>query len=158
MKKLIISLFSLSSLLLSGVALAEGSVARAIITTAVVDREPVNNLERVLAGNEKVNFFTEVRDMAGEKIRHRWSHGGEMRAEIEFTIGGPRWRIWSSKNLIPEWAGEWTVEVVDAADKVLSEKRFEFAGGGSAIEATAPEEAESAPEEEMAAEVEPAVE
>ena len=141
MNKLIISLVALSSLLLSGVVMAEGSVARAIITTDVADREPVNDLERVLAGNEKVIFFTELRGMEGQVVKHRWSYGGELKAEIEFTIGGPRWRIWSSKNLVAEWAGEWTAEVVDAEGNVVSEKRFEYADAGSAAKAPATDEA-----------------
>jgi hypothetical protein len=145
MKKVMISLFALSSLLLSGVVMAEGSVARAIVTTGVAEREPVNDLERVLAGNEKVLFFTELRDMEGQTVKHRWSHGDEALAEVEFNVGGPRWRVWSSKNLIPEWAGEWAVAVVDAEGNVLSEKRFEFAADGMAAKAPTAEE-ESAEE------------
>ena len=144
MKKLIISLFTLSSILLSGAVLAEGSVARAIVTTGVADREPVNDLERVLAGNQKVIFFTELRGMEGQTVRHRWSYGEESLAEVEFKVGGPRWRVWSSKNLMPEWGGDWKVEVVDSADNVVSEKRFSFAGDGSATKTAAAEEAPAA--------------
>ena len=141
MSKFMISLFALSSLLLSGLVHAEGSVARAIVTTGVADREPVNDLERVLAGNEKVMFFTELRGMEGQVVRHRWSHGDESLAEVEFKVGGPRWRVWSSKNLMPEWAGEWKVEVVDSADNVVSEKSFSFAGDGSVAKKAVEEEA-----------------
>lgn len=132
MKRVMIFLLTLSSLLLSGLVHAEGSVARAIITTGVADREPVNDLQRVLAGNEKVLFFTELRNMEGQTIRHRWSHGEESLAEVEFHVGGPRWRVWSSKSLLPEWGGEWLVEVIDGAGNVVSEKRFNFAGDGGA--------------------------
>jgi hypothetical protein len=159
MNKLIISLLTLSSLLLSGTVIAEGSVARAIITTNVAEREPVNDLERVLAGNEKVSFFTELRGMAGQKVRHRWSFGGEMLAEIEFNVGGPRWRVWSSKKLMPEWAGEWTVEVVDAEDNTLSSKSFEYAGAATAGSAPAAADeavAAEAPEAEASEVVEEA--
>jgi hypothetical protein len=143
MKRLIISLLALSSILLAGAAQAEGSVARAIVTTGVADREPVNDLERVMAGNQKVLFFTELRGMEGQTVKHRWSHGDESLAEVEFKVGGPRWRVWSSKNLMPEWAGEWKVEVVDSADNVVSEKSFSYAGDGSIAEtAAATEEAE----------------
>ncbi len=144
MTKLMISLFALSSLLLSGMVQAEGSVARAIVTTGVADREPVNDLERVLAGNQKVLFFTELRGMEGQSIKHRWSHGDESLAEVEFKVGGPRWRVWSSKNLIPEWAGEWRVEVVDGEGNVLSEKSFSYAGNGTAAKDLTEESAETA--------------
>ena len=142
MKKLIISLFALSRLLLSGAVLAEGSVARGIVTTGVAVREPVNDLERVLTGNQKVIFFTELRGMEGQTVRHRWSYGEESLAEVEFKVGGPRWRVWSSKNLMPEWGGEWKVEVIDSADNVVSEKRFSFAGDG---EVAKPEVVEETP-------------
>ena len=151
MKKLMISLFALSSLLVSGLVHAEGSVARAIVTTGVADREPVNDLERVLAGNEKVLFFTELRGMEGQTVKHRWSHGGEALAEVEFNVGGPRWRVWSSKNLMPEWAGEWKVEVLDGEGNVVSEKGFSYAGDGTTTTTESPTEetpaAEAAPVE-----------
>lgn len=130
MKRVMILLFALGSLLLSGMVQAEGSVARAIVTTGVAEHEPVNDLERVLAGNEKVLFFTELRDMQGQTVKHRWSHGGEVLAEVEFKVGGPRWRVWSSKTMMPEWAGAWSVAVVDGEGNVLSEKSFEFTGNG----------------------------
>jgi hypothetical protein len=133
MKRMMISLLALSGLLLSGLVQAEGSVARAIVTTGVAEREPVNDLERVLAGNEKVIFFTELRNMEGQTVKHRWSHGEQTLAEVEFQVGGPRWRVWSSKNLMPEWAGEWKAEVVDGEGNVVAEKSFTVAADSSAV-------------------------
>lgn len=125
---MIILLLAISSLVLSGIAQGEGNVARAIVTTGVVDREPINDLDRVLEGNEKVFFFTELSGMKGETIKHRWSHGDEVLAEVEFNVGGPRWRIWSSKKLMAEWTGGWKVEVLDGEGNVISEKSFDFVG------------------------------
>lgn len=129
MTRLIISLLALAGLLQGGLAHAEGGVARAVITTAVAEHEPLNDLERVLAGNQKAIFFTELRNMEGQSVKHRWYHGREQMAEVEFKVGGPRWRVWSSKNLLPQWGGEWRVEVVDGAGSVIREKHFEFVGG-----------------------------
>lgn len=144
MKRAMIFLVALSGLMMSGVVLAEGSVARAIVTTAVSEREPVNDLDQVMAGNDKVIFFTELRGMEGQAVKHRWSHGDESLAEVEFNVGGPRWRVWSSKNLLPEWSGEWKVEVIDGEGNVVSEKLFGFGAAAkaavaevdSAVEAT----------------------
>lgn len=152
MKKMMISLFTVAGLLLSGVSFA-GDVARAIVTTGVAEREPVNDLERVLAGNEQVLFFTELSEMEGQTVTHRWSYGGEVMAEVAFNVGGPRWRVWSSKNLIPEWAGEWKVEVVDGEGNVVHEKNFAF----DAEMVSAPAEMESAPAEMEAMPMEEAV-
>jgi hypothetical protein len=162
MKRVIISLLALIGLALSGVVQAEGSVARAIVTTGVADREPVNDLQRVLAGNEKVIFFTELRNMEGQTVKHRWSHGGESLAEVEFNVGGPRWRVWSSKMLMPEWAGEWRVEVLDGAGVVVSERQFSYAVAADAASPSAAsvddaaQAGESAPAE--ATEAQPATE
>ena len=133
MKKLMMLLCGLSVLVVSGLVQAEGSVARAIVATGVVDREPMNDLERILAGNEKVFFFTELRGMEGKTIKHRWSYGGELLAEVEFNVGGPRWRIWSSKKMLPEWAGDWELAVVDSDGSILSEKSFSYAGDGGRV-------------------------
>jgi membrane protein implicated in regulation of membrane protease activity len=51
--------------------------------------------------------------MAGKSITHRWIYNGENKGEVQFQIGGDRWRVYSSKTLVPEWTGTWTVDVVD---------------------------------------------
>lgn len=143
MNKLMISLLALCGLMLSVSVQAEGTVARAVVTTAVTDREPANDLDKVAASDEKVFFFTELRGMAGQTVKHRWSHGEEVMAEVEFNVGGPRWRVWSSKTLRADWAGTWKVEVVDSEGNVLSEKQFEYGAGEQAMPAEAPAEAAS---------------
>ena len=130
MKKISLVVSLLGSLFMT--TLAHADVARAIVTTGIAEREPINELTTVPAGNKKVLFFTEIRDMEGQQVKHRWVHGDEVMAEVDFNIGGPRWRVWSSKNLIPEWSGEWRVEVVDAEGNVVSEKSFSVEQDGMA--------------------------
>lgn len=96
-----------------------GEVARAQFTSNVQDREPVDEVNRVTATTDKVYFFTELRGFGGQTVTHRWRHKGEVIAEVPFDVGGPRWRVWSSKNLMPDWAGTWTVEVVDGLGNVV---------------------------------------
>ena len=45
-------------------------------------------------------------------------------AEVDFNVNGPRWRVWSAKNLWPTWLGEWTVEVLNSKDEVFFKKEF----------------------------------
>ena len=98
----------------SAAALAQDpGVARAQFTTAIEDREPVNDFFRIDNDTGRVVFFTELRDLDGRTVTHRWMHDGEVQATVDFEVGGPRWRVWSSKDLIPAWTGAWTVEVVD---------------------------------------------
>jgi hypothetical protein len=106
-----------------------GSVARAQFTTAVVEREPTDALDVVGTDLSKVYFFTELMDLEGRTVTHRWSHEGALAAEVSFAVGGPRWRVHSSKNLMPDWTGSWTVYVVDDAGRVLDSRQFEYRAG-----------------------------
>lgn len=103
-----------------------GSVVRSAITTAVENREPTDNLEQATTEQNQLYFFTELRDMSGQTARHRWEHNGKVMAEIEFNVKGPRWRVWSSKNFVPGWTGDWKVSVINGAGDVISEKNFTY--------------------------------
>lgn len=105
---------------------SSGSVMRSVFTTQIADREPVDKIQELDNDNQEVYYFTELRDMEGQTARHRWQYNGEVMAEVEFNVKGPRWRVWSSKRFVPDWTGEWTVSVVNAADEVIAEDSFEY--------------------------------
>jgi hypothetical protein len=94
-------------------------VKRAVFTTGVVEREPADEIAALKTDVGKVFFFTEIVGMEGKTIIHRWVYNGETKADVSFQIGGAKWRVYSSKTLIPEWAGAWTVEVVDGEGNTL---------------------------------------
>ncbi len=123
-RKFFVAALSLAALVAFSTAQAE--VARTVVTTGVTDREPVNDLQKVPAEDQKVFFFTELRGMKGESVTHVWKRNGEVMAEVKFDVGGPRWRVWSSKNMLPDWTGAWTVEVVGADGKVMASKEFTY--------------------------------
>lgn len=100
-------------------AVAVGTVARAAFTTGVVEREPIDNLLTLDASADRVYFFTELLDLEGQTVTHRWQHRGNVMAEVSFEVRGPRWRVHSSKNLVPEWVGPWYVDVIDGAGNIL---------------------------------------
>jgi len=62
--------------------------------------------------------------MNGKTITHRWERNGEVMAEVNFNIGGDRWRVYSRKNIKPEWTGQWTVTVTDDQGQALSQQAF----------------------------------
>lgn len=103
-----------------------GRIARSTFTTAVIEREPVDNITELTTATDRVYYYTELLGMAGQSITHRWSYNDAVIAEVSFTVGGPRWRVWSSKNLAPDWTGNWRVSVVDAAGEVLGGNRFTY--------------------------------
>lgn len=103
-----------------------GRIARSTFTTAVIEREPVDSVTELTTATERVYYYTELLGMAGQSVTHRWSYNDSVIAEVSFAVGGPRWRVWSSKNLVPGWTGNWTVSVLNAAGEVLGGNRFTY--------------------------------
>ncbi len=101
-------------------------VARAAITSAVVDREPVDNLLTLSNEFDRVYFFTDLRHLEGHRVSHRWYYRDRLMSEVQFEIRGPRWRVWSSKSLDPSWVGEWRVAVVDQDGTILATRQFVY--------------------------------
>ena len=98
---------------------AAGEVVRAVFTSAVTDREPVDSILTLGNDESHVYCFTELRGFAGRHVTHRWEYEGQLMAEVGFDVGGWRWRVWSRKNLRPEWRGQWRVSVLDEDGRVL---------------------------------------
>jgi len=107
-------------------SMSKGSVARATITSDVQNREPVDSISTVTADDSKVFYFTEIQDMAGHTVTHRWEYNGQVMAEVDFEIGGPHWRVYSSKTMMPYWVGEWKVSVIDENGSPLSVSTFSY--------------------------------
>lgn len=110
-------------------AWAEGIVARAQFSTAVIDREPIDDIGstvKVEYGEiQNVYFFTDLRDMSGTRVVHRWTLDGEYQAEVSFDIGGDRWRVWSSKRLLPGFDGKWAVEILQDGE-IIETRSFDY--------------------------------
>jgi hypothetical protein len=112
---------------LSALATAQPEyVKRGVFTYGIQDREPIDDVDSVSTDSTQVYFFTEIVDMTGNTVTHRWLHDGETMAEVPFHIGGPRWRVYSSKKLIPEWTGTWKVEVLDSLGVSMYDKSFVY--------------------------------
>ncbi len=121
-------------------AAQKGYVERSTITTNMIDREPQDEVRELTSDHTQVFYFSDLRNLAGETVSHRWEFDGSVIAEIPFEVGGPRWRVYSSKNLLPEWIGEWTVSVIDSGGQVLATDTFLYteAIGGEADAELAP--------------------
>ncbi len=106
--------------------MTSGHIARAMVTTGVLDREPVDEINSLVNDKSMVFFFTELMGMTGQSVTHRWAFNGEVMGEVPFEVGGPRWRVWSTKNLESIWVGTWTVSVVDENGRVLQTRNFDY--------------------------------
>ncbi|TMO67668.1 DUF2914 domain-containing protein [Pseudoalteromonas aurantia] len=102
-------------------------VSRAVLTTGIEQREPVDvlkdNLKRTQF-SEKLYFFTEIKNLQGKIIHHLWFHQDQLMAEIPLTVGAVRYRTYSSKNIMPSQTGQWRVEVVTQQGQLLAQKSF----------------------------------
>lgn len=123
----------------------EIEIARAQFASEVREREPVDQGEGLTTAQDPIYFFTEVKNAAGETITHRWIHDGEVVAEVPLNVGSNSWRTWSSKEMLPEWGGEWTVEVLDSQGNVISEESITIESAGAEVQ-----EADYSPEEDQA--------
>jgi hypothetical protein len=113
-------------------------VARATFTTGISEREPVDSITSLTNDQAKVFFFSEIQGTPGQKISHRWEYNGEVMADVSFTTGGTRWRVYSSKRLFAGWVGDWTVVVVDALGTDLSRHRLAYIPADDSEPAQAP--------------------
>ena len=104
-----------------------GEVSRAMFTTSVEDREPVMAVDSISSNAFKsISFFTELNDLQGHNITHQWIYDDKVMFEKSFEVNGERWRVWTSKTLLPGWTGTWTVRVLDDDRSELSSKTFEY--------------------------------
>jgi hypothetical protein len=104
----------------------ERSISRATFTTGILEREPRDMIETLGNDSRMVYYFTEAAGLEGTTLIHRWEYQGRVMAEVPIEIGGPRWRVYSTKNLEPGWTGEWQVSAVDESGTVLETTTFEY--------------------------------
>lgn len=112
--------------------MANGHVARATFTTGVAGREPMDEVKRLSNESTQILFFTDLRDLQGQTVTHTWERDGKVMAKVPFSVGAPRWRVYSSKSLDPSWIGEWSVKVVDASGQVIHAEFFEYVSAATA--------------------------
>jgi len=104
-----------------------GEVSRAVFTIGIDNREPVLNVSSISSESyTSISFFTELNDLDGQNITHQWTFNDKVMFEKAFAVKGARWRVWTSKTLIPSWTGLWTVNVLDDDRSILSSSSFEY--------------------------------
>lgn len=110
-----------------GAKIDTDKVSRAVLTRNVVEREPVNVFKadiRFSEFAESLAFFSELKNLQGQRIRHIWRYENQVMASIELNVTSPRYRTYSNKHILPEQTGQWRVDVVDEQDHLLAQKEF----------------------------------
>ena len=106
---------------------AAGEIPRALFTTGIDNREPVDIVDSIdSSSSNSITFYSEITNMSGQTVTHQWTHLDKVMFEKTFEVKAERWRVWTSKTLIPNWTGTWTVNVLDADRELLTSKSFEY--------------------------------
>lgn len=110
---------------------ADGNIARAMFTTRVDNREPVDRVLILENNTSQLYFFTDLRHFQGKTIKHRWEYEGRIVDEKSFEVKGPRWRVYSLHKMDRNMLGRWTVVVTDEKDCPLKAVIFQYVQSGT---------------------------
>jgi len=104
-------------------------VEKAVVAAAVEDREPIGVADAFPATVGEVVFYTTLTGEFGPTtVEHVWLREGEEKARVSLDVKGPRFRTWSTKKIPAEWAGAWTVRLLDPAGNELASVDFTVGG------------------------------
>lgn len=102
-------------------------VVDAVITTAIIDREPVDSVEAFPRQNGKLYCFTRIIGAEDSTmVYHVWYRGKQLMSRVELPVRSADWRTWSAKRFLEDWAGEWRVEIQDVDGNVLRVVGFQL--------------------------------
>ncbi|MBL4657392.1 MAG: DUF2914 domain-containing protein, partial [Flavobacteriales bacterium] len=107
-----------------GAALA---VIEGIVCTGVGDLKPIGGATSFSSTIERLYYFSNITAQAGVtgSITHIWYYKSEKMAEVSLDYeGGPRWRTFSSKRIVPSWKGKWKVDVVSDSGTIIKSTEF----------------------------------
>ncbi len=102
-------------------------VIRAQLTHQIRQREPVDNVDRVLLernGSSSIYFFIELSGFGNQQLSVDWYFEDYPVTETKLHIGARKWRTHAKKLLSKGDAGDWRVILRDQAGQVLAERRF----------------------------------
>ncbi len=101
------------------------SAGEAVVTTMVSERAPVDRVEVYPAQAGKLYCFTRIEGAVAEtSVDHVWLYQGREMARVTLPVRAATWRTYSSKNILPEWKGDWEVQVVDAEGTMIASVPF----------------------------------
>ncbi len=95
------------------------------VGTNVFDRVPAGISSNFDPSVGKLYAFTRIVGADGDtRVYHKRYHGEVLVADVPLRVGSGDWRTWSSKNVQPNWTGDWRVVVVSEDGSVLGMVKF----------------------------------
>lgn len=131
----ILQILTLGAFFLSLVGLCyadsfNGDVVRALFTTKIKNNEPQNEVLILENNKRNIYFFTELRDMQGKTIIHRWEYQGDVVKKEHIKIKPGKTKVYSKYRLLPKQTGRWTVVVTDEKGWPLKAAIFKYVRKG----------------------------
>ena len=121
-------LTSIAAMVLAVPALAWGAslqVQDVSIGTGVQDRAPTGSSMYFDSSVGKLYAFTRIVGAEGDtRVYHKWYHGDTLVADVPLTVRSGDWRTWSTKQVQPDWTGDWRVVVVSEDGAILGTVKF----------------------------------
>ncbi len=108
-----------------GAAQAQLAVDDSAIGVDVIDRMPVGADSTFTAGVDRLYCWTRISGAeAAATVHHVWLWNDQEMADVVLDVGGSSWRTYSNKAIMPDWTGDWRVEVRDDTGNVIETIRF----------------------------------
>lgn len=109
----------------------DGEVTRALFTSKLKKNEPGNEVLILENNNQNLYFFSEVKNMHGKTIFHRWEHRGDKVFEQKFKVSMKSEKLISRHKLDPAKTGEWMVIITDDRGWPIKATMFKYVKKGS---------------------------
>ena len=105
---------------------SETKIIQLTISSDIIEREPVDDLEKVDLNIGKFYTHTVVNSNKVSEIQHVYYFDNKEIARVPMQIGkSPSWRCWSSKYIDPKLCeGEWRVDIENNIGTVIASKTF----------------------------------
>lgn len=117
-----------SALINKAKPVSHGRVVSALITTGLIDREPIDKVTKAIAisQTEEINlyFFTKIMRMIGQTLYHQWIWRDQVMYEKPINVKARRWRATTSKLISYSTLGKWVVRILDSERNILKEVKF----------------------------------
>jgi len=62
------------------------NISNAVFALDIEDRVPINIVEEADNSLGKIYFFTNIRNLSGERITHRWIYQGRVMADVSLIL------------------------------------------------------------------------
>jgi hypothetical protein len=99
-------------------------IQKAVICERVENRTPWGIRKAYPSTIGNLYCFTHLAEIpSGGTVYHVWYYGMKEVAKVGLSISPPQWRTWSSKAILPNWKGDWKVEIV-SGDHILTTLAF----------------------------------